>query len=34
MSRSPAKRLDKVQSDSELIKTDDAASVSFSEEDF
>ena len=34
MSRSPAKRLDKVQSDGELIKTDDNAAVQISEEDF
>ena len=34
MSRSPAKRLDKVQSEGELIKNDNDAAVSFSEEDF
>ena len=34
MSKSPAKRLDKVQSDGELIKTDDNAAVQISEEDF
>ena len=34
MSRSPGKRLDKVQSEGELIKNDDSVPVAFSEEDF